>query len=180
MLVFLHKYKMTLRGPLQTTRQQVVELFPDSLVLCFLPANLNGARYLDFLQNQLPVLLEDVPLDRRGNIIFQQDGCPAHYALAVREHLHPVFPDRWIGRDGPITWPPRSSDLTPLDFFLWGYIKSIVYKTTPRDVNQCQNRIRDAFASLDGDMVRRASQGVIRRAELVLQENGGHIEHLLH
>ncbi|KAL7289166.1 hypothetical protein TKK_0017110 [Trichogramma kaykai] len=117
----------------------------------FLPANLNGARYLDCLQNQLPVLLEDVPLDRRGNIISQQDRCLAHYAVAMPEHLHAIF--------------------------LWGYIKSIVYKTTPRDVNECQNRIRDAFSSLDGNMVRRTSQGVIMRAELVLQENGGHIEH---
>ena len=27
------------------------------------------------------------------------------------------FPDAWIGRGGPIPWPPRSPDLSPLDFF---------------------------------------------------------------
>jgi hypothetical protein len=39
------------------------------------------------------------------------------------------FPGCCIGRDGPIPWSPRSPDITPLDFFLWGYIKDIVYKT---------------------------------------------------
>jgi hypothetical protein len=29
------------------------------------------------------------------------------------------FPGRWIGRGGPIAWPPRSPDLTPLDIFFF-------------------------------------------------------------
>jgi hypothetical protein len=29
----------------------------------------------------------------------------------------------------PITWPPHSPDLTPLDFFLWGYMQSLMYET---------------------------------------------------
>jgi hypothetical protein len=29
----------------------------------------------------------------------------------------------WFGRGGKIAWPPRSPDLTPLDFSVWGYIK---------------------------------------------------------
>jgi hypothetical protein len=41
---------------------------------------------------------------------------------------------RWIGRGGSITWPPRSPDLTPLDFFLWGYAKNIVYQVKINDI----------------------------------------------
>jgi hypothetical protein len=36
------------------------------------------------------------------------------------------FPRPRLGRGGPIAWPPRSPDLTPLDFFLWGYVKDQV------------------------------------------------------
>ena len=50
----------------------------------------------------------------------QHDGAPAHFALDVREYLDNVFPNRWIGRGGPVQWPPRSPDLTPMDFFIWG------------------------------------------------------------
>jgi len=33
--------------------------------------------------------------------------------------LDATFPNRWIGRDGPTPWPPRSPDITTsLDFFL--------------------------------------------------------------
>ena len=50
-------------------------------------------------------------------LFFQQDGAPPHYALRVRSYLNEVFPQRWFGRRGSIEWPPRSPDLTPMDFF---------------------------------------------------------------
>ncbi|KAJ4430775.1 hypothetical protein ANN_19366 [Periplaneta americana] len=62
-------------------------------------------------------------------IKVQHDGAPPHFSLAVREHLDRRFEQRWIGRGGPIARPPRSPDLTPLDFFLWGRMKSLVYET---------------------------------------------------
>ena len=40
-----------------------------------------------------------------------------------------VFPGRWIGRGSPIPWPARSPDLSPLYYFLWGYLKSLVFET---------------------------------------------------
>ena len=35
------------------------------------------------------------------------------------------FANEWIGRGGPIARPARSLDLNPLDFHLWGHLKSI-------------------------------------------------------
>ncbi|GFV29267.1 hypothetical protein TNCV_4602991 [Trichonephila clavipes] len=43
-----------------------------------------------------------------------------------------AFGDRLILRFGPVNWPPRSCDLTPLDYFLWGYVKSLVYADKPQ------------------------------------------------
>ena len=54
------------------------------------------------------------------NVYFQQDGAPPHYALTVRALLDKEFPNKWIGRRGPIEWPPRSPDLTPIDFLFLG------------------------------------------------------------
>jgi len=48
--------------------------------------------------------------------------------------LDETFPGRWVGRGGPTAWPPRSPDLTPLDFFAWGFIKDIVYRRKVRDL----------------------------------------------
>ncbi|KAF2879847.1 hypothetical protein ILUMI_26324 [Ignelater luminosus] len=35
-----------------------------------------------------------------------------------KQHLDERFLGRWIGRGGPTSRPPRSSDLTPLDYCL--------------------------------------------------------------
>ncbi|GFS81693.1 uncharacterized protein TNCV_2706471 [Trichonephila clavipes] len=46
---------------------------------------------------------------------------------ATIDLLKGTFGDCLISRFGPVNWPPRSCDLTPLDYFLWGYVKSLVY-----------------------------------------------------
>ena len=66
-------------------------------------------------------------------IIFQQDGTPPRRGSHVRRFLDAKFPNRWIGRDGPTPWPPRSPDITNLDFFLWGYVKDKVFSTPVPD-----------------------------------------------
>jgi hypothetical protein len=50
--------------------------------------------------------------------VLQQDGARPHFCHHFRNHLDKEMAGRWIGIGGPITWPPRSPDLTPLDFFL--------------------------------------------------------------
>jgi hypothetical protein len=50
--------------------------------------------------------------------VLRQDGAPPNWGLLVRQFLDATFPNRWIGRDGPTPWPPRSSDITPLDSFI--------------------------------------------------------------
>ena len=88
--------------------------------------HMKGQNYLDFLQNELPKQLEDVTLATRIAMYFQHDGAPSHYTRLVLQHLNETFPNRWIGRGSTINWPPRSPDLTPLDFCLWGLMKNEV------------------------------------------------------
>lgn len=52
----------------------------------------------------------------RDRIWVQHDGTPAHYRQAVRNFLNEQFNKRWIGRGGPMSWPPRSPDLMKFDF----------------------------------------------------------------
>src|SRR5580765_6641648 len=89
-------------------------------------------------------MLEDIPLARLVDMYFQQDGAPPHYSRLVTEHLNLTFPGRWIGRGGPINWPARSPDLTPLDFYLWGHLKEKVYHDRPTTPENMKERIRNA------------------------------------
>lgn len=57
---------------------------------------------------------------RNGNVnslYFQHDGALPHYKTVVWDPLNVKFPNRWIGRGGPIARPSRSLDPTPCDFF---------------------------------------------------------------
>jgi len=77
---------------------------------------------------------------------FQHDGAPPHYTNRVRELLNKLFPNRWLGRGGPVAWPPRSPDLTPLDYCLWGHMKTLVNETK---VDSRAARPRRVFAAAE-------------------------------
>ena len=100
--------------------------------------------YLRFLQEELPRLLEDVPLNKRGHMYFQRDGDPPHSSHDVRNFLNYCFPGRWIGRGSPHNWPARSPDLSPLDYCLWGWMKELVYSVKVVTGDDLLSRILDA------------------------------------
>lgn len=145
-----------------------------------LPAVLNGENYLNFLENDFPVLLEGFPEELRERMWLQNDGCPAHYARAVREHLDIAYPNRWIGRLGPILWPPRSPDLNPLDFFYWGCLKDKVYAKPITSEAELRQRVFEAAREISTiSLIRRLNRNFIRRCHLCIRMGGRQFEHLL-
>ncbi|KAF7387360.1 hypothetical protein HZH68_013037 [Vespula germanica] len=57
------------------------------------------------------------------------DSCPSHYVRLVRNWSAKNYGHRWIDRRRPVSRAPRSSDLTPLYFYLWETLKDKVYRT---------------------------------------------------
>lgn len=151
----------------------------------FFDGSLNGDMYLDFLRFELiPALAILFPNNENPdlpsfNVWYQQDGAPPHYSLVVREYLNEVFPNRWVGRRGPMEWPARSPDLTPLDFFLWGYLKSRVYYSKPRDLEELRERIRFECRHIDQGMRENVLEEFQLRLYHCQETNGWQFEHLL-
>lgn len=146
--------------------------------------HLNADTYLQFLQTVLPELLAEVPVISRRFMYFQQDGAPAHYSRVAREYLDQQYPGRWIGRGGPVAWPPRSPDLTPLDFHVWGRAKDLVYGHdghTIRTAAQLRERIIRAFDIMRSDrqVLRKVRRHCVARANVCVQEDGGYVQHLM-
>ncbi|KAJ8935630.1 hypothetical protein NQ318_009140 [Aromia moschata] len=75
-----------------------------------------------------------------------------------------------------IRWPPRSPDITPLDFFLWGTIKNKVYATRPQIREELSDRIREAYQSITRQQLRNVIRNNRRRIEKCIRELGGLIE----
>lgn len=113
-------------------------------------------------------------------MIFQHDGCPAHYHRNIREWLDQHFPNRWIGRGGPMPWPARSPDLTPLDFYVWGYMKETVYAVELNFRVQLVERIQMAAQELRQNISARVTRTELRkRARACIRNRGEHFEHQL-
>ena len=72
---------------------------------------------------------------------FQQDGATAHTARATVELLRQIFGHRIISRNSEISWPSRSPDLMPPDYFLWGYLKERVYINKPHTIQKLKDNI---------------------------------------
>lgn len=106
--------------------------------------------YLELLQEQIvPAILQKVGPELFGQVLYQNDGAPAHYAAQVRAFLDTTFPNRVIGRGSTIPMPPRSPDLTPMDFHVWGLVKDKVYSRKPETIEQLKQFITDEFQILN-------------------------------
>lgn len=147
----------------------------------FLPGRLTGEVYRNFLENTLPGFLEDVPLAIRDAMWYMHDGAPAHFSQVARDFLTQAYGNRWIGRGGPHLWPARSPDLNPLDFFLWGHLKSLVYATPLENVEDLRNRIIARCNSIKTDpgVFERVRQSMRRRLDSCIRARGGHFAQFL-
>lgn len=138
----------------------------------FFDGSVNGDIYLQLLQTQVLPELRAVMGEDEEFVIFQQDGASAHYSTKVRDWLNAKFEDRWMGRLGPIAWPARSPDLTPLDFWLWGYLKNRVYGQNVSKLQQLRVAIEGEIEAIPPSMVHNATLSVVAIAKELISING--------
>lgn len=145
----------------------------------FYHQNLTSERYLNILQIDLEEVLDILPLMESYGCWFQQDGAPAHNSRAVREYLSVRFTGKLIGTYSETPWPARSPDMTPLDFFLWGYVENYVYKHNFETEVELRRLVLEAFQSITPEMLSNVLESTVRRCYLCLENNGNHFEHLI-
>ncbi|GFS81730.1 uncharacterized protein TNCV_2706731 [Trichonephila clavipes] len=138
----------------------------------------NAQRYLTLLRETVvPCLIQRGQI---SNVMFMQDGATSHTANLVKAFLIQTFgEDRIVSRRCRYPWPPRSPDLTPADFWLWGYLKSRVYLSGPSSLSELKDAIRREVSSIHPDMLHSTVAGFVTRLECLLPCGGGHVEHIL-
>jgi len=136
----------------------------------FFEGNVDGKSYHDMLKNKFWPSVKHF-VHRRG-LWFMQDGAPAHWSTVVRKWLDANFPNRWIGRGGSIAWPPRSPDLTPPDFFLWGYLKDKVYSRKPRTIEELKSSIECEIRGIPLNLCKKVCRSVPHRLQKCMSMEG--------
>ncbi|GFT32251.1 uncharacterized protein TNCV_1035141 [Trichonephila clavipes] len=84
--------------------------------------------------------------------MYQRRPGIRHYTVPSPNARY-TFGDRLISRFGPVNWPPRSCDLTPFDYFLWGYVKSLVYADKPQTFDHLEDNILRVIADIRPQML---------------------------
>ncbi|GFW24160.1 transposable element Tc3 transposase [Trichonephila clavipes] len=103
---------------------------------------------------------------------FQQDAATCHTARATIDLLKDTFGDRLISCFGPVNWPPRSCDLTSLDYFQWGYVKSLVYADKPQTLNHLEDNIRRVIADIRPQMLEKVIENWTSRLDYIRASRG--------
>uniref|UniRef100_A0A8C5MM42 DUF4817 domain-containing protein n=1 Tax=Leptobrachium leishanense TaxID=445787 RepID=A0A8C5MM42_9ANUR len=133
----------------------------------------NAQRYSEMLHSFVIPQLRQHGMN--NETLFQQDGATSHTARVSMNVLNNVFPNRVISRNGAISWPPRSPDLTVCDFFLWGYLKSKVFEQRPPTLGELKRRIRLEIERIPQRMLRDAMGCFRNRLQECLNREGHHL-----
>ena len=123
-------------------------------------------------------------LGRRRGVVralqwFQQDGATPHTSNESLEWLRHRFSDRLISRRCDPEWSPHSPDLSPPDFYLWGYLKDRVYGNNPQTIPDLKAAITAAIRAIPTEECGRVIDNFARRIQVCLQRRGAHLEHIV-
>ena len=131
---------------------------------------INTEVYLDVMTTVVKPWMDEVASGRP--YIFQQDGAPALTSIKTqdwsRENL-PFFFEKEV-------WPPSSPDCSPLDYFVWGVAEKDVNRSAHQSKESLITAIKEVFADLPREMVKKACSRFRSRLERVVAANGDFIE----
>lgn len=150
----------------------------------FIESTLKADQYIELLKEEFfPFCHQN---DYINDYWFMQDGARPHRTENVFTALNQQFGPRIIGLDYPryfeggIEWDPYSPDLNPCDYFLWGYLKSKVWATSPRTIPDLKNAITNEINQIDSDLCKRVISSFQNRLTAVIAKEGGYFDYLYH
>ena len=130
---------------------------------------------LDLILQQLKILYPSL----LTHFWFQQDGASSHTSYFSRDWLKEHFGSRVISLKTDFEWPPYSPDLSPPDFYLWGFLKDRVYTTKPRTISELKENIRGEIRKIPSSVCKDVMNNFVVWLKKCTELKGGHLEHLL-
>ncbi|KAJ8866390.1 hypothetical protein PR048_032233 [Dryococelus australis] len=171
---------MTSKAPPATARGGVFECLWGSCCDVMAALTYYFVKRILTSNNQLAVIHVEALCSSRS-----KDGTSySQFFFVVLNHSEkysfaPEEDTQWIGRGGPIAWPARSPDLTPLDYFLWNHMNGVVYETPVESEEDLLARIMAAEELGLPGIGDRVYRNMVRRYHVCVDLAGRHIEPVL-
>ncbi len=141
-------------------------LFRESVLFVpFFSGTITSEVYQDII-TQFIALLEKSECD----VVFQQDNVRMFVSASTMDFLRSFI--------SAGLWPPRSSNLNPLDFYLWGALKDKVYKTAPATMDELRGRIIEEVENITSDTCKKVFFNLIKRCHICKEADGGQFQHV--
>ena len=132
-------------------------------------------RYCEMLERFLrPKVAQLLAGYEPDDVWFQQDGATSHTSRRSLGILQDMFPSHVISLRGDIGWPPRSPDLNPCNFFLWGYVKSKVYEHRPSTLEHLKAAIAEEINAIPHNILERVMVNFRERLKNCIDIGGCH------
>ena len=141
-------------------------------IFSWMKTTVNGERYRAMLEDYSWPELDELDMN---DMWFQQDGATSHTARVTIDLLKGKFGERVISRNGPVEWPLCSCDLMPLDFFLWGHIKVLVYANKSATLDDLKDNIQRKIANVPVEIRARVLENWVQRIDSCKRACGGHM-----
>ena len=134
-----------------------------------------------------PIFIEEsgaavtVTKERYAEVLktFKSELQTLYPSLMSKYWLKENFGGRGISLKTDFEWAPHSTDLSPPDFFLWGYLKDRVYAGKPRTITELKEAIREEMRAITNSVCKNVMDNFVLRLKKCSELNGGHQEHML-
>ena len=92
--------------------------------------------------------------------------------------LRSVFEDRIISRRADVVWPPRSYNLTPMDYYFWGVVKGKCYADKPEAIDTLKDNIREAIGEIQLYTIDNVLKNLTDRKGYCMASRGSHLKEI--
>ena len=127
--------------------------------------------YLKVLKNHVKPWI-DSNYTKEANIVFQQDGAPAHTSNLVKNWLEKNIKNFW----SKAMWPASSPDLNPLDYSIWAYVEAKACAHPHANTDSLKKSIIKEWTNMSEEYIRTTCSKFRPRLEAVIAAEGGHFE----
>ena len=76
-------------------------------------------------------------------------------------------------------WPPRSYNLTSLDYYLWGGVKDKCYADKPETINALKDKIRKVIGEIQLHAIDNVLQNLTDRVGHCMASRGSHLNEII-